>query len=372
MQASSAAACCGVRRGGRQRDHRRHRIALVRHGRGAAAAIAGRFGQFGDFALRHQGQVGGDLAQAAGQHRHFEAEAHPFVALGVPGGVGHPGQLGGHAPATAAPCSPITASVPTAPPSCSCSARAACARRRARAHQRRQPAGGLEAEAGHLGRLHQRARQHRRASMRSARSQQVAGQVAQAVVEQAQGLARDQHHGGVDHVLAGAAPVHVARRFLVVQRHRLGQFLHQRDGQAAGAAAGADQGGNVVQLGLADAGDGARRAGRIRPSAACARASAASKRNMPCTTAASSNTAIMSAWSGNCRRSIRSLRSLQFMASSYIIEERGFLLALHADVPAVLAVAGLAREEGGAARFRHLASGSPTAPGRRRPPGRRR
>jgi hypothetical protein len=93
-------------------------------------------------------------------------------------------------------------------------------------------------------------------------------------------------------------------------------------------------------------------AGGIRPSAACARASAASKASMPCTTAPSSKAAIMSGV-------VRKLSKIDTLTgaswrSSYIIEERGFLLALHADVPAVLGVAGLAREEGGAALRRHL------------------
>jgi hypothetical protein len=101
--------------------------------------------------------------------------------------------------------------------------------------------------------------------------QQRAGEAGQAGVQQGQRLARDQHHGAVDHVLAGAAPVDPGRRLLIEQRHRRGEFLHQRDRQAAGAAAGMHQRRDVVQLRLADAGDGARRAlgnqalGRLGP-----------------------------------------------------------------------------------------------------------
>ena len=77
------------------------------------------------------------------------------------------------------------------------------------ARQRRQPAGHLETEAAHLRRLHQRACQHRRVHMLLRQLQQAAAQVVQAVVQQLQRVARSQHHGGVDHVLAGTAPVHV-------------------------------------------------------------------------------------------------------------------------------------------------------------------
>jgi hypothetical protein len=58
----------------------------------------------------------------------------------MPGGIGAQAEAAAMR-ATAGPFSPSTASVPTAPPSCSCKARSASACSCARAHQRRSPAG---------------------------------------------------------------------------------------------------------------------------------------------------------------------------------------------------------------------------------------
>ena len=61
----------------------------MRHRRRAAATVAGRLRQLGDFTLRQQAEVGRDLAEAADQHRHFQSKAYPFIALGMPGGIGY-------------------------------------------------------------------------------------------------------------------------------------------------------------------------------------------------------------------------------------------------------------------------------------------
>src|SRR5690349_484573 len=90
----------------------------------------------------------------------------------------------------------------------------------------------------------------------------------------------------------------------------------------------------------------------ISPSSAWARASAASKRNMASTTAASSNTAIIS-------EVVRKLSKIDTLTgtpgkTSCVVEENGFRFALHPDIPMILPVARAARKQGRAARFRHL------------------
>ena len=76
--------------------------------------------------------------------------------------------------------------------------------------------------------------------------------------DQRHGLARDQRHRGVDHVLAGAAEMHEAHGVSIEKTDRLLQALDQRDRDAAGAAAVAHDLGDIEQLDLAAADDGLR------------------------------------------------------------------------------------------------------------------
>ena len=48
---------------GRERHHGADGVLLMRHGRGAAAPLAGGFGGFPDLGLRQQGKIARDLAE---------------------------------------------------------------------------------------------------------------------------------------------------------------------------------------------------------------------------------------------------------------------------------------------------------------------
>jgi hypothetical protein len=65
-------------------------------------------------------------------------------------------------------------------------------------------------------------------------------------VEQAEGAPRADRHRGVEHVLAGAAPVDPGSRRGVPRSDRFSQPLHQWNREAAGVRAGADERVEVV------------------------------------------------------------------------------------------------------------------------------
>ena len=64
------------------------RVALVRHGRGAAAAFARGLEGFADIGLHHQRDVARDLAAGAGEDRKHRRRFRDAVAMGVPGRFG--------------------------------------------------------------------------------------------------------------------------------------------------------------------------------------------------------------------------------------------------------------------------------------------
>ena len=138
------------------------RVALVRHRRRAAAAAAARLGQLADLGLRQQRDVAARSCRASRTARRPRSRARPSRRAAC---ARRRRARAGRARsatrrATARRCRRARPSVPTAPPSCSCSAACAASRRRCRrartsgAIQRDQ----LEAEAHHLRRLQQRAR----------------------------------------------------------------------------------------------------------------------------------------------------------------------------------------------------------------------
>ena len=112
-----------LRRG--QRDHRRDRVALVRHRRRAAAAGAASAPRPRRPRLARAARGRARSCRASRTAAQLAAERDPVVALGVPRapGAGRPSRRPGAA-RPPGPCSPSDASVPTAPPSCSCSAAA--------------------------------------------------------------------------------------------------------------------------------------------------------------------------------------------------------------------------------------------------------
>ena len=198
--------------------------------------------------------VGRDLAEAAGQDAEFAAQADPFVALRVPGTRRHR-RARAPRPCVAAPTPPcpfICASVPTAPPSCTLSARRAAAASRVRlrtsgAAQSAHLSPKLVTEAGCIS---------VRASIgvaawRVACSSSACAARSRSASIKRERFARDQRHRGVDHVLAGAAEMHEGHRIGIEQAHRLLQRLDQRNRDAAGAPAVAHDLADIEQLDLA-------------------------------------------------------------------------------------------------------------------------
>ena len=64
---------------------RADRIALVRHGRGAALALGGGLERLADFALHQEQHVGGDLCGRAGETGQRSGDVEDAAAVGVPG-----------------------------------------------------------------------------------------------------------------------------------------------------------------------------------------------------------------------------------------------------------------------------------------------
>ena len=86
--------------------------------------------------------------------------------------------------------------------------------------------------------------------------------------------------GGIDHVLAGGAPMHIARGFGVGPGDVGGQRLDQGNRKIAGFRRGFRQRGEIECPGLAGSLIGPAAAAGMTPVAASARASAASKSSM--------------------------------------------------------------------------------------------
>ena len=100
-----------------------------------------------------------------------------------------------------------------------------------------------------------------------------------------------EHQSGVDGVLAGGAPVNVARSLGILRFYLRRQLFHQRDGQITGSHRRLAQRGKIDCL-VAAATIGPTASGGTIPQAACACASAASKSSMPCTRCASLNQSV--------------------------------------------------------------------------------
>ena len=164
---------------------------------------------------------------------------------------------------TSSPRSPSAASVPAAPPNCSTSASLRSRRSRSRERaERRRIARELEPE-----------RHRQRVLQPGARDR---GGAAVAPGERGEGLdgaveigdervdrgAQFEHQRGVDDVLAGRAPVHVARGLGIGLGDLGGERLDQRDRDVAGGDRRFAERGEVVALGAAGGRDRIDRRGR--------------------------------------------------------------------------------------------------------------
>ena len=244
-----------------QRHHAGHGVALVRQRGRATAARRARLVHLADFGLCQQRQVAREFAERAGEHRHLAAQRDPGIALGVPGRVVVVGRRGQAEQRRSA----------------SRHSRAFFAERGQRAHrataldlqgrgrsdaqplaaadQWRHPTRDLEAQADDRRGLHQRAREHGRIAFAHCQGKQAIDGAAQIGINQRQRPPRGQHHGAVDHVLAGAAPMHPWRGLAVALGDQRGELLDQWNGQAARAPRVVHQRRDVDAIGAASGRD---------------------------------------------------------------------------------------------------------------------
>jgi len=247
----------GVEAGQRHQGFGGHRVGLLRHGRGAAAAAR----HLAHLRLAEEDEVFPHLAEAAGDKGKPAAQLSQGVALAVPGqgrrgqlefggqalhhrdavfaqrrqGAGGPAQLHGF------------------------EARAQFGEALAMAPERRQPAGGLEPEGGRRGDLRAGARRHHQAAMGPGLAGERGDHRLQAGRQQVECVAQPQHEAGVEDVLAGRPPVDVGRRPLA---DAFAQRLDQRrDGHAVRGGGGAE-GGEVGFQVRRHLGNARRRLGR--------------------------------------------------------------------------------------------------------------
>ena len=243
--------------GGRERPRRGGRIALVRHGRRAAAAGRGGLERLRHVGLHQQRDVAGDLAAGAGQDGKGRCELGEPVAMGVPGRVrqrqveqrGEPlgdrdaavaqrrERAGGaaelqHQRLLAQPPQPL-----------------------ARARERRRIAGELEPERHRHRMLQQRARDRRGAAMLAGERREAVDRAIEVVDQRIDGGAQFEHQRGVDDVLAGGAPMHVARRLRILLGDLGGQRLDERRNHRAGLDGLAAERLDVIALGARRFGD---------------------------------------------------------------------------------------------------------------------
>ena len=99
------------------------------------------------------------------------------------------------------------------------------------------PTSDLLAERERRRRLQERAAERRRLAMLARERSKGGDDAIELLHDGRQRFAELQHHGGVDHVLAGGAPMDVARRLGVALGDLVGERLHHRHGERGGSAA---------------------------------------------------------------------------------------------------------------------------------------
>ena len=274
-----------------ERDRRADGIALLRHRRRAAAARRRRLERLAHFGLREQRQIARELAERRGERCPARSRTSHRRSRCVCHGM------------SATPRSSSRASAVVDGEAARRRATRACRRRRRTARRARAAAAPRGARDGDRARAstpasfrpsvtgdaccsHVRPAQHR-VAMRVAPAWRAhrARRARSASIERER-IAQLQHEPGVDDVLAGRAPVHVAARLGVGGGDAARQRGDQRNREVAGVARLARQRGDVEIVGAAALRRSQRGRGRgMTPTVASARASAASKSSIRCTRA---------------------------------------------------------------------------------------
>ena len=256
------AASIGARPCRRQDERGADGIALVRHGRGAAAARARGLGRLADLDLHHQRDVARGLGQRADDQRGVLRQGRDAHALGEPGcrrqlELQALGQRCHHRLGLLAQRRQAARGAAELHDLRLLEARLEAARGAADV---RGPARDLLAERQRRRRLQQGAAEHRRAAMLAREVGEGVDDGVELLQQRRQRLAELQHHRGVDDVLAGGAPVDVARGLGVALGDLVGQRLDHRHGERGGAARRLDELRGIVERRIAGLDDDRRHA----------------------------------------------------------------------------------------------------------------
>ena len=242
------------RHGGRgQCGGGRDRIALVRHGRRAAAAFACRFERLADIGLHHQRHVARDLAAGACDDRQHRGCIRKAIAMGVPGRIGQRQikllrEFLGDAQPVVAECGQRARRA----------AELQCQRLAAQSSQSgaRTVQGGsifgqLQPERHRQGMLQPRPAHHGRVTMFQRQPGKTGDGAIDVGNQRVDAGAQHQHGSGIDHVLAGGAPMHITRGLGVGLGNGSRQRLDQRDRKIAGFCRSFRQRGQIERPGAA-------------------------------------------------------------------------------------------------------------------------
>jgi hypothetical protein len=209
--------------------------------------VARRFKGFGDVGLHHQGDVAGDLAAAAGDDGEHGSRFRDAVAMGVPWRVrqrqleflrqsfrdgpslvAKRGQRSGGAAELQRERLALQSLQALAR---TVQGRGIFRELEPERHRQRM----LQPGAGNDGGVAMRSSQHREA-----------GHGAVNIAKQCfDRRAQSEHHGRIDRILAGRAPMHIARGVRVHLGDAGGQRLDQGDREIAGSRCGLGQGGEI-------------------------------------------------------------------------------------------------------------------------------
>jgi hypothetical protein len=143
----------------------------------------------------------------------------------------------------------------------------------------------------HRQRMLQPARHHRSVTMFARKLRKPFDRALEIRKQHVDSGAQGQHGGGIDHVLAGGAPMHIARGLGVGRGNLGGERLHQGNCEIAGAGRRLSKSGKFDELTLQALAIRSTARSGMTPQAASARASAPSKSSIFCKNVASAQTA---------------------------------------------------------------------------------